>query len=107
MGELTHADGQIGTARLARLLTVIGIPASPGAMVRRTLGEVAEVLRSDVVCVVERVGDRLRLTEAVGLAADDEGFTDGWPFGPIAGKVIDTATPIARARIGRADTPPT
>src|SRR5215470_3380880 len=105
MGDLTHDGEQIGTARLVRLLTAIGAPAAPGAMVRRTLGEIAEVLRSDVVCVAERVGDRLRLTEAVGIPGDDDGFIRGWSLGPLAAEVIDTATPMARDRMGRPDAP--
>src|SRR5690349_17912117 len=105
MGELTRGGEQIGTARLVRLLTAIGTPGPPGAMVRRTLAEVAEVLRSDVVCLAERIGDRLRLIEAVGVDVEDAGFTLGWPIGPIAEEVIATATPIARDRVDRADTP--
>ena len=107
MGDVTHGDEQIGTARLVRLLTVIGTPAAPDAMVRRTMAEVAEVLRATVVCVAERVGDRLRLTEAVGLAPDDEGFLSGWPIGPIAEHVIDTASPIAQDRLSQLDAPAT
>jgi diguanylate cyclase (GGDEF)-like protein len=70
------------------------------------MAEVAEVLRSDVVCVAERVGDRLRLTGALGLAVDDDGFGTGWPLGPIAEAVIDGASPIARERLGPDDAPP-
>lgn len=106
MGDLTHDEEQIGPVRLVRLLTAIGTSDTPSAMVRRTLAEVAEVLRSDVVCVAERLGSRLRLTDALGVDDDDPGFTDGWPVGPIAQAVIDTATPIAQHRIGGPDVPP-
>src|SRR5262249_8559566 len=105
MGDLTQDDGQIGTARLVRLLTVIGTPAEPRTMVRRTLHEIAEVLRSDVVCVAERIGDRLCLVEAVGVS-DDDSFAEGWPLGPTAENVIETATPVSSDHIGPADTPP-
>src|SRR5262249_1363350 len=107
MGDLTSDGEWIGTARLVRLLTAIGMPAAPAVMVRRTLTEIAEVLRSDVVGLVERVGDRLRLTEAVGVDAAADSFTKGWPVGPPAEVVIETATPIAINRLGTPDTPHT
>src|SRR5262245_26856705 len=107
MGDMTHGEEQIGTARLVRLLNVIAMPAAPDAMVRRTMAEVAEVLRSAVVCVAERVGDRLRLTEALGVAPEDEGFVMGWPLGPMAEQVIETASPVARERLGQLDAPAT
>jgi diguanylate cyclase (GGDEF)-like protein len=106
MGDLTHHDEEIGTARLVRLLTVIGTPAAPETMVRQTLAEIVEVMRADVVCVAELVGDRLRVTEAVGIRDDDPGFTVGWPLGPTAEQVIDTVDPLARNRIDAADLPP-
>jgi len=107
MGAMSHGEEQVGTARLVRLLNVIGMPAAPDAMVRRTMAEVAEVIGSAVVCVAERVGDRLRVTEAVGVAPDDEGFLTGWRLGPVAEQVIETASPAARDRLSELDAPAT
>jgi diguanylate cyclase (GGDEF)-like protein len=106
MGDLTSDGEWIGTARLVRLLTAIGSPSAPAAMGKRTLTEVAEVLRCDMVGLVERIGDRLRLTEAVGVDDEDECFTKGWSLGPTAEVVTDTVTAITVNRLSQVDTPP-
>ncbi len=89
---------------LIRLLTAIGTPAPPGEMVEHTLAALAEVLRCDVVCVVEIGRDGLVLTNAYGLSFASTG---AWPMGPTARGVIATATATTHVAVDESDLPAT
>jgi PAS domain S-box-containing protein len=76
------------TARLVRVLTVIGRPADPEQLLDDALNVLSEVFRADVVCLVEPVGDRVLATRSCGLAEDDPAFTQGWPWTPALMSVV-------------------
>jgi diguanylate cyclase (GGDEF)-like protein len=97
---------QTGTARATRLLSMIGISASPDVLMRRTLAEVAEVLRSDVICVAEIIDDRLVLAGAHGVPVGDIAFGEVWPLGATARAAITSLAPVARDAVEPVDLPP-
>ncbi|MEV4533864.1 EAL domain-containing protein [Asanoa sp. NPDC049518] len=108
---LSRAEGAAAaayrdTARLIRLLTVIGTPSSPGRLIDRTLTVLSEVFAADVVCIAEAIDDRLFVTASCGLPEDDPAFTTGWPVGPTARRVITSGTAAARHAVPVADRPP-
>jgi diguanylate cyclase (GGDEF)-like protein len=108
---LTRAEGAAAaayrdTARLIRLLTVIGTPSSPGRLIDRTLTVLSEVFAADVVCIAEAVDDRLLVTASCGLPEDDAAFTTGWAVGPTARRVITTGHAAARNSVPADDRPP-
>ncbi|SNS60590.1 diguanylate cyclase (GGDEF) domain-containing protein [Asanoa hainanensis] len=108
---LSRAEGAAAaayrdTARLIRLLTVIGTPSSPGRLIDRTLTVLSEVFAADVVCIAEAIDDRLFVTASCGLPEDDPAFTDGWPVGPTARRVITSGSAAARHAVPPADRPP-
>ena len=95
-GDLVAADRtDTSTAGLIRLLTAIGTPGPPSGMVERTLAALSDVMRCDVVCVVEINSDHLVAARAVGLAVDDPTLTGDWPIGAAARAVIATGDPVA------------
>ncbi|MDG4826199.1 EAL domain-containing protein [Asanoa sp. WMMD1127] len=108
---LSRAEGAAAaayrdTARLIRLLTVIGTPSSPGRLIDRTLTVLSEVFAADVVCIAEAVDDRLLVTASCGLPEDDPAFTTGWALGPTARRVITSGGAAARHGVEAADLPP-
>jgi diguanylate cyclase (GGDEF)-like protein len=107
-GDLVGTDrADAGTAGLIRLLTAIGGPAPPAEMVERTLAALAEVMRCDVVCVVEIGEDQLVLSKSHGLAAGESPATETWPLTHVARGVIDSGAPAAHVNIAEADLPST
>jgi hypothetical protein len=77
----TSADESADSVRLIRLLTMIGTPTTAGETVERTLAALAEILRCEVVGVVEARPDRLILTESSGSWARRLRSGDRWPLG--------------------------
>ena len=105
-GNATVVPGYGDTSRLIRLLTVIGAPAPAEETMERTLAVLADALPAEVVCVASVIDDRLVVTAAHGLGADDPALVQGWPMGPAARQAIETATAVARARLDQRDCPP-
>ncbi|GIF63020.1 hypothetical protein Ais01nite_10550 [Asanoa ishikariensis] len=108
---LSRAEGAAAaayrdTARLIRLLTVIGTPSSPARLIDRTLTVLSEVFAADVVCIAEAIDDRLFVTASCGLPEDDPAFTTGWPVGPTARRVITSGSAAARHSVPVDDRPP-
>ncbi|MEV0715500.1 hypothetical protein, partial [Asanoa sp. NPDC050611] len=108
---LSRAEGAAAaayrdTARLIRLLTVIGTPSSPGRLIDRTLTVLSEVFAADVVCIAEAIEDRLFVTASCGLPEDDPAFTTGWAVGPTARRVINSGSAAARHGVPGEDLPP-
>src|SRR5262245_52123258 len=95
-GNLVAEDrADPSTAGLIRLLTAIGTPGPEGGMVEPTLAALADVMRCDLVCIVEIEADHLVPARTVGLAIDDPMLTGHWPLGAAAQEVIATGDPIA------------
>jgi len=84
------------TARLTRLLTVLSSPSPPSELLERAVAVLSEVFSCDVVCVLERVGDRYVVVRASGVPEDDAGFVEGWALGPAAAEVTKTGSPVTR-----------
>jgi diguanylate cyclase (GGDEF)-like protein len=108
---LSRAEGAAAaayrdTARLIRLLTVIGTPSTPGRLIDRTLTVLSEVFAADVVCIAEAIDDRLFVTASCGLPEDDPAFTTGWTLGPTARRVITSGSAAARHGVPPEDRPP-
>jgi len=104
--EQAAASAYRDTARLIRLLTVIGTPARPAELIDRTLTVLSEVFAADVVCAAEAVDGRLRATASCGLPDGDPAYTTGWPLGPTAREVLAAGAASAMREVPAADLPP-
>lgn len=93
------------TARLIRLLTVLGTPSSPEELVERTLLVLSDVFDADVACIAELAEGSLRVTSACGLPENDIGFAGRWSVGPTAREAIRTGQPLTRSTTTAADIP--
>ena len=98
-------DDITDAAGLTRFLNAFGTPIPPSEVVDHTLDALAEVLRADVVCVVEIKPEGLVMTRSHGLATDDPAYSDRWPLGPAARDVVRTATPAVRDVVDPHDLP--
>lgn len=80
---------------LVRLLTVIGQPIPPQALIDETLIALSELYTAGVACIVEVVGDQLFVRDACGVSDDDPAFGVGWPSSSWANAAIEARQPIA------------
>ena len=76
------------TARLIRLLEVIGTPSPPEKLLSRSLIALSEVFSADVACVAEVVQGRLVVTSSCGLPENDSAYTTGWAVSATAQRVL-------------------
>jgi diguanylate cyclase (GGDEF)-like protein len=90
------ANAYRDTSRLTRLLTVLSSPSPPSQLLERSTAVLSEAYTCDVVCVVERVGDRHVVMSASGIPEDDASFVEGWALGPAAAEVTSTGNPVTR-----------
>jgi hypothetical protein len=97
---LAASNAYRDTGRLIRLLTVLGSPSTPDALVGRTLAVLSEVFNADVVCVVSTVGERFLVTSASGLPEDDPSFMDGWTLGAAAKEAVASGNRSAASNPG-------
>jgi diguanylate cyclase (GGDEF)-like protein len=94
------------TARLIRLLTVIGTPSSPSTLVDRTLIVLSEAFGADVVCVAEVLDGQVHLSSACGLPEHDPALASGWAIGPTTRLALEGRQPLERTATPREDRPP-
>lgn len=80
---------------LVRLLTVIGQPIPPQALIDQTLISLSELFTAGVSCVVELVGDQLFVRDACGVPDDDPALGVGWPACDWAMAAIEASQPVA------------
>ncbi len=90
------ANAYRDTARLTRLLTVLSSPSPPSELLERAVAVLSQVFTCEVVCVVERVGDRYVVVSASGIPEDDVAFVEGWALVPAAAEVTSTGAPVTR-----------
>ena len=89
-------DAYRNTARVIRLLAVLGQPSAPEELVQDTLTVLSAVFSADVTCVAQLLGGRLLVTASCGLSEDDPAFTVGWQPRPTAVEALRTNRPVAR-----------
>jgi diguanylate cyclase (GGDEF)-like protein/PAS domain S-box-containing protein len=85
-------DAYQDTARLVRLLTILGRPGSPEDVVDNTLGTLSAVFQVDVTALLRYFRGRLVVTSAWGLPEDDPAFETGWVPSEHAARAL-TGTP--------------
>lgn len=95
MAAATDAYRQ--SARLIRVLTVLGQPSSPTELIEQILVVLSQTFNADVVATVRAVGGRLEVMGACGLAESDPSFFDGWPLVGSAVEAIRTGGPVVRS----------
>lgn len=78
------------SARLIRLLTILGHPGTPEDLVEETLITLSAVFQIDVASVVRVVKDHLVVTASCGLPEDDPAFVVGWVPSPTTREVLRT-----------------
>ena len=71
-------DAYRDTARLIRLLTVIGQPGAPAHLADRILLALSEVFAADVTCFASVLDSRLLVHRSCGLAEGDPAHEKGW-----------------------------
>ncbi len=98
----TDEQARATTTGLVRLLTTIGTDTPRVDMVDQTLTVLAEVMRCDVVAVVEVTPDGLAVAASAGAPGE---FTDGWPTGPTVRDVIATGRSATRVGVGGSELP--
>jgi diguanylate cyclase (GGDEF)-like protein len=87
--QLTEASAAVrdayrDTARLIRLLSVIGQPGAPVQLADRILLALSEVFAADVTCFARISDTRLIVHRSCGLAEDDPAHERGWALAPDA-----------------------
>ena len=104
--EEAAAGAYRDTARLIRLLTVIGTPSPPAQLIDHTLTVLSEVFGADIVAVGEAVDGRFVVSASCGLAEDDPAYVSGWRLGPTAREVVTEGQAMARQSVESDDLPP-
>ncbi len=99
--ELDAAAAAAGNAyrhstQLIQLLTVLGQPSSPEALVEQTLIVLSQVYAANVVAIVRVVADRVIMTSSWGLAEGDPTLQVGWPAAGGIMEAIAAAGPVER-----------
>ena len=93
------------SARLIRLLGVLGTPSTPEELLSRSLIALSEVFIADVTCVAEVVQGRLVATSSCGLPENDPAYTTGWPVSATAQEVFQNGQSVAKSVVGPDDVP--
>jgi diguanylate cyclase (GGDEF)-like protein/PAS domain S-box-containing protein len=97
MAAATDAYRQ--SARLIRVLTVLGQSSSSTELIDQTLVVLSQTFNADVVAIVRAAGGRLEVVGACGLAESDRSFVEGWPLIGSAAEAIRTRAPVVRSGI--------
>jgi len=99
------SDAYRDTARLIRLLTVIGQPSPPEELIDRTLTVLSEVFIADVTCIVQVGGTQTVVTSSCGLPEGDAAYSKGWPLAGAAVEALTDQRPVTVDHPGGDDIP--
>jgi diguanylate cyclase (GGDEF)-like protein/PAS domain S-box-containing protein len=89
-------DAYRQSARLIRVLGVLGVPSSPTELVDEILVVLSQMFAADVVVIGRVVGAQVEVTGACGLAENDPVLVTGWPLEGAAAEAMQLVRPVAR-----------